>query len=917
MGQTHLARGETMGIRGLSTYIHEHLHEVLVRHKLHQRKVVIDGNNLAHVLYFECTGINAAFGGDYDKYASFVEEFFKGLQVCEVYPIVIMDGGQPLDNKKMDTVRERVTNQIQTCLNISPSSQYRLKVFPCMGRDVFVSTLKKMGIVVLQTDFEADLEIAMLAKELGLTVLSNDSDFYMFNVPFVPLSSITYNKVSTGKRKRSNEMFSYINCNHFSQEKFCQVTGIDPAHLPILATLLGNDYLAFDHFKDFYSILEGENKRSRMTSRHNIIKNVLAWLSHKKDKTTEEILSIIVSHCSTKNLRKKMRASMRNYTDTDSNLINIVSENILKYALDSTGKPHHFSVENFEEKDCIFQNPSLSEMNDVGTSLFCKNGKTLPNWFVLAYRAHRIPHEVADIVTQEYFISPPQVEEKSFASAYLLVEPIVRTVYTMLWKSSQTSNWDQNHSSCDNAALNNYVQESSMSQSCGLEDPWAASKNYDSDVVVEEDSEESLYDEDEERNEENQLLNKEEINEAITNREEMQEKYRNSLIISENVRVINEVVDDCDLQVKSHKARKECLKWYLRKGSRMWIKKISLLSYENAKTLPSLNEVELLSVSEKRKVFYSILKSNLQSSSLDLPDDLQLIFGFIIFWYEESMSSLIDIHVLSVLVCMFMFYIIDGKVGRIRTRKAFEDEEKWKAQFAILKDDASYCCPGDNVEDTLAQVSQEECLLAGHRLFKFHHMDQKINDKYYNKKTVHAFSEYQACIYFVQLLNTLLGSPFPLLSVEYLWGGTFCYNVFYDLKKRKCPLNRVSEILGKGSCLEKLFLIFFRQLSEILNFKKYLGIICLESMKICEKEKPVESITVLVNNVTENIPKKKKKRRGGRRSNKKTTCSDKGKDSEKKEVSQEEEELLCLPDGTEEREEEVDLLDNFFAGLML
>ncbi|MPC29654.1 Protein asteroid 1 [Portunus trituberculatus] len=133
-----------------------------------------------------------------------------------------MDGGQPLDNKKMNTVRERVTNQIQTCLNISPSSQYRLKVFPCMGRDVFVSTLKKMGIVVLQTDFEADLEIAMLAKELGLTVLSNDSDFYMFSVPFVPLSSITYNKVSTGKKKSSNKMFSYINCNLFNQEKFCQ-----------------------------------------------------------------------------------------------------------------------------------------------------------------------------------------------------------------------------------------------------------------------------------------------------------------------------------------------------------------------------------------------------------------------------------------------------------------------------------------------------------------------------------------------------------------------------------------------------------------------------------------------------------------------------------------------------------------------
>lgn len=123
----------------------------------------------------------------------------------------------------MNTVRDRITNQIQTCLSIMPSNQYRLKVFPSMGREVFVSTLKKMGVVVLQTDFEADLEIAILARELGLTVLSNDSDFYIFGVPFILLSSITYNKISTGKKKRSNEMFSYISCYQFNSEKFCQV----------------------------------------------------------------------------------------------------------------------------------------------------------------------------------------------------------------------------------------------------------------------------------------------------------------------------------------------------------------------------------------------------------------------------------------------------------------------------------------------------------------------------------------------------------------------------------------------------------------------------------------------------------------------------------------------------------------------
>lgn len=925
-----------MGIRGLSTYIHEHLHEVLVKHKLHHRKVVIDGNNLAHILYFECTGINAAFGGDYDKYSSFVEEFFKGLQECEVYPIVVMDGGQPLDNKKMNTVRERITNQIQTCLGIMPSNQYRLKVFPCMGRDVFVSTLKKMGIVVLQTDFEADLEIAMLAKELELTVLSSDSDFFMFDVPFILLSSITYNKVSIGKKKKTKEMFSYISCYHFNKEKFCRLTGVAPGHFPMLATLLGNDYLAFDHFKGFYAILENENSRSRMTTRHSTIKNVLDWLSRHKEKTLEQIIGIVVSHCNGSNLRKKMRAAMKNYTDGGSNIINLVSENSLKHASDSLRRANCFGT-GAQGEDHIFNNPNMTEMTKVETSLFCKNGTELPHWFVSAYRAHRIPHEVADVVTQSYFISPPQVEEKPSPSCYLLVEPIVRTVYTMLWQSSQ-----ERYGVCDSVGLsegNVGAGESQQffPQSGSFPESWNANEAYDSDVIVEEDSEESEVDETEDGNNKNVGLLEEEDVEITKDTETKVGKLSNSdeeidrpVIESKETggdnsnesEALCENVEESDEELEggTDPAMTGCLKWYLRKGSRMWIKKVPHLSEREAKALPSLVEVESMSLLEKRTVFYSVLSASSQSTSLDLPADLELILDFIIFWYQRSSSSLIDTHAFSALVCVFMYYIIDGKVGRVRTRKAFEDEEKWKAQFSALQSDAAYCRPGDSLRDTLAQVSVEECLLAAHRLFKFHHMDQKVTDKYYSRKTVHAFSEYQACIYFVQLLNTLLGSPFPLLSIEHLWGGTFCYNIFFDLKKRPKPLVRVSELLGKGSCLEKLFYMLFARLGEILNFKKYRGIVHLvEKTEMPETEDlPEKSDKVTMHKTVEDIPKKtKKKKKHRRKANKKDLPSEKERRNPDEGENNQEEEDESNMSGAEQKDKEVDLLDNRFAGLLV
>lgn len=670
----------------------------------------------------------------------------------------------------------------------------------------------------------------------------------------------------------------------------------------------------------------------------------------------------VVSHCKGSNLRSKMRTAMKNYTDGYSNLINLISENSLTHVSDSLKQANCSCTESSQGEDHIVKTHNLTEMTKVETSLFCKNGTKLPHWFVSAYRANKIPHEVADIVTQRYFISPPQVEEKPSPSCYLLVEPIVRTIYTMLWQSSHRDYkqlcqgiCDSNSEGCESKQI--------FPQNQTLQETWLANEEYDSDVVVEEDSEECQDDEIEhgrsdcvdvlkaegteiplkgsetkvEKLHDSELLNDnvetiESLNLDITSKREKlsneeicttdmknikteEDNSNDSEVLLKNVTACEEV-----METESDHLMKGCLKWYLRKGGRMWIKKVSHISDIEAKALPSLARVQSMSLFEKRRVFYSAINSTLQPMSLDLPDDLELILDFIIFWYQRSSSSLLDIHVLSALVCVFMFYIIDGKVGRIRTKKFFEDKEKWKSQFSSLQSDSEYCRPGDGLKDTLAQVSNEECFLAAHKLFKFHHMDQKVSDKYYSRKTVHAFSEYQACIYFVQLLNTLLGSPFPLLSVEHLWGGTFCYNIFFDLKKRPKPLFRVSELLKKGSCLEKSFYILFAQLSEILNFRKYLGIVQLVEMKIPHNEELIaENVKVTMSNTAEVNPKtRKKKRKRGKKSEKGFTAEKERKDSEKRESNSENDESTVHPQNdNEEVEKEVDLMDNRFAELLL
>ena len=65
-----------MGIPGLTSYIQRHVGESLDWHKLQNCHVVIDGSNLAFKLYDDIHKFGTAFGGDYDKYSTYVETIF-------------------------------------------------------------------------------------------------------------------------------------------------------------------------------------------------------------------------------------------------------------------------------------------------------------------------------------------------------------------------------------------------------------------------------------------------------------------------------------------------------------------------------------------------------------------------------------------------------------------------------------------------------------------------------------------------------------------------------------------------------------------------------------------------------------------------------------------------------------------------
>jgi len=260
------------------------------------------------------------------------------------------------------------------------------------------------------------------------------------------------------------------------------------------------------------------------------------------------------------------------------------------------------------------------------------------------------------------------------------------------------------------------------------------------------------------------------------------------------------------------------LNWYLRKHQSLWVKKLTLLKPEKAEQLPDLEIISQMTLDEKKKVFYDVIGFKHDFEGNELPDDLELIINIIIYWYTNSRSKPDEFYVMAILTCIMQFYIIDRKIGVVRAKKAFDDLDRVRSKLGLMKKEPDYPKADSSIKVLLASISDEECLSANYNLFMKHHFTGFKKGRKYNKYTVHAFSEFQTCIYFIQCLNCILDTPYPYLNVENLWSGTFCYNVYEAYKKERNAVRLASMMMGNGTALERLFLKLLGKLGNILKF---------------------------------------------------------------------------------------------------
>jgi hypothetical protein len=238
-----------MGIHGLPTFMKENKDLLLKTHKLQQTDLVIDGQNILHYV-FEIEKLDFLHGGDYNRFADVIRNFFNDLKRCGVRPIVVMDGGHSMDDRKLKTRIsraekrfDRLNSQYQR-LKTEDFSDEGQQTLPILGYSLYLNVLRDMDIEIIACQFEADREMARIANQKRCPVLSQDSDFFALPIEegFIPIDYLEI--IDKEEKSMMSKIYHVSNFTSFFPRIGSKV-------FPLLAALFGNDYTNYWDFKPF------------------------------------------------------------------------------------------------------------------------------------------------------------------------------------------------------------------------------------------------------------------------------------------------------------------------------------------------------------------------------------------------------------------------------------------------------------------------------------------------------------------------------------------------------------------------------------------------------------------------------------------------------------------------------------------
>lgn len=389
-----------MGVHGLTSYV-EGNHHFFTDMRLRDCRLVIDGCSLYFRLYFN-SGLDQAKGGDYDMFAMLVQQFFAALAECSVQPFVVLDGGMDHMDKKFKTLQERTQSKIHEAHSLSRGSNG--SVLPLLSRVVFTQVLSQLGVPLVQCMTEADFEIASLAKHWRCPVLSNDSDFYIFDLRggYLPFTFFEWNNVSGKATER------YIPARLFTVNRFCvNFNRMNKQLLPLFAVVAGNDYTPDKITEAFFIRAELERvPTGRRSGRGSRLEGFLLWLSRftSPADALEEVLEILGGQRKG-NVRAQLSGGIQDYQ--------LPCASILAQYFTSP-------------------QPALPNTQGLPVVLASK-----PEWLLRAVASGKLPSLVLDVLVLQKVMLIAQVENSQLPSSHVTSLSIRKTIYGLLLEESR------------------------------------------------------------------------------------------------------------------------------------------------------------------------------------------------------------------------------------------------------------------------------------------------------------------------------------------------------------------------------------------------------------------------------------------------------------------------------------------------
>ena len=411
-----------MGIPGLTTFVDANPH-LLTDHELRDTAVIVDGNNLYHFLYYYFH-VPVQFGGDYDTFDACVTYFFRTLDACRVTPYVVFDGGYDADDRKLPTVLRRARDRCHMAGSLAAGG--RGKILPILAQETFRCTLNRLRIGHFTCDSEADEEIAALANHFGCPVMSNDSDFYVYDLKG---GFIMFDYINLQLRHLSTESGDAVHYLavqiYFLDTLLGQFADMDRRMVSLFATLQGNDVIERRQFQPFLSSVKlppagrsmAGGKFAGTTKREML--RLLLWLEEVG--SFDAAVRVVLMHTPATQrptVDSLLDASVRSYTHPKAAAAT-------RHAAEQSLSP---------SQPACYGNTTTEVCHPLAHACTVKSygDQELPAWFVERIRSGDVPVMALNALVLRRLILLAQVEVITQPSAYVCALPVRAAIYRLL-----------------------------------------------------------------------------------------------------------------------------------------------------------------------------------------------------------------------------------------------------------------------------------------------------------------------------------------------------------------------------------------------------------------------------------------------------------------------------------------------------